>query len=80
VLVLLGSALLFLVVNPGASGPSAGGTGLFGTPLEPLAAAFFDLVLSREGQDLVAEEGYVPLSPEQVEEWREKLGLRAPER
>ena len=33
-----------------------------GTPLSPLEQEFFKLVLSREGQEIVAKDGYIPVS------------------
>ena len=33
-----------------------------GTPLSPLELEFFKLVLSREGQEIVAKDGYIPVS------------------
>jgi phosphate transport system substrate-binding protein len=40
-----------------------------GKPLEPKIKEFLKLVLSREGQDVVAKEGvYIPLTPEVVRE------------
>src|SRR5947199_111367 len=45
-----------------------------GKPLEPKVKQFLELVLSREGQDVVAAEGvYIPLTPETVREERAKL-------
>jgi phosphate transport system substrate-binding protein len=45
-----------------------------GKPLEPKVKEFLELVLSREGQDVVAREGvYIPLTPEMVREERAKL-------
>jgi len=45
-----------------------------GKPLEPKVKEFLELVLSREGQDVVAAEGvYIPLTPETVREERAKL-------
>ena len=34
-----------------------------GTPLSPLELEFLKLVLSREGQEIVAKDGYIPVSP-----------------
>lgn len=39
-----------------------------GKPLEPLTAAFLRLALSPEGQSLVSQAGYLPLSPAQREQ------------
>jgi len=45
-----------------------------GKPLEPKVKEFLKLVLSREGQDVVAKEGvYIPLTPEIVQEELKKL-------
>lgn len=45
-----------------------------GKALEPKVKEFLELVLSREGQDVVAAEGvYIPLTPETVREERTKL-------
>jgi phosphate transport system substrate-binding protein len=45
-----------------------------GKALEPKVKEFLELVLSREGQDVVAREGvYIPLTPEMVREERAKL-------
>lgn len=35
-----------------------------GQPLTPLALEFFKLILSREGQEIVDKDGYIPVSPE----------------
>jgi phosphate transport system substrate-binding protein len=45
-----------------------------GKPLEPKVKEFLELVLSREGQDVVAREGvYIPLTPQTVRDERAKL-------
>ena len=45
-----------------------------GKPLEPKVKEFLKLVLSREGQDIVAKEGvYIPLTPAIVQEELKKL-------
>ncbi len=45
-----------------------------GKPLEPKVKEFLKLVLSREGQDIVAKEGvYIPLTPAVVQEELKKL-------
>ena len=45
-----------------------------GAPLEPKVKEFLKLVLSRQGQDVVAKEGvYIPLQPEVVKEELAKL-------
>ncbi|AVJ16484.1 PstS family phosphate ABC transporter substrate-binding protein [Serratia rhizosphaerae] len=45
-------------------------------PLEPLTAAFLDRVLSEEGQALVNQDGYLPLSPATLRKTRQALGLK----
>jgi phosphate transport system substrate-binding protein len=35
-----------------------------GQPLPPLEREFIKLVLSREGQEIVEKDGYIPVSPE----------------
>jgi len=45
-----------------------------GTPLEPKIKEFLKMVLSRQGQDVVAKEGvYIPLQPDVVAEELRKL-------
>jgi phosphate transport system substrate-binding protein len=45
-----------------------------GKPLEPKVKEFLELVLSREGQQVVAEEGvYIPLTADVVREELHKL-------
>jgi phosphate transport system substrate-binding protein len=45
-----------------------------GQPLEPKVKEFLKLVLSREGQDVVAKEQvFIPLLPEVVQEELKKL-------
>ncbi|NKI34601.1 phosphate ABC transporter substrate-binding protein PstS family protein [Wenzhouxiangella sp. XN79A] len=44
-------------------------------PLNPLEREFFRLVLSRQGQEVVARDGYVPLPAPVAERIREQLGL-----
>ena len=47
-----------------------------GKPLQPKIKEFLKLVLSREGQDVVAKEGvYIPLTPQIVREELAKLDL-----
>ena len=46
-----------------------------GAPLEPLVAAYLDLVLSPEGQDEVSRAGYLPLPADTLRSLRESLGL-----
>ena len=45
-----------------------------GKPIPPKVKQFLELVLSREGQDVVANEGvYIPLTPQVVAQERKKL-------
>ncbi|GAL08581.1 phosphate ABC transporter periplasmic phosphate-binding protein PstS [Photobacterium aphoticum] len=44
-------------------------------PLPPLEAEFIRFILSSNGQDLVAKDGYVPLPVHAVNTTLEKLGL-----
>jgi phosphate transport system substrate-binding protein len=44
-----------------------------GKPLDPLVREFLKLVLSKEGQEVVVKDGYLPLSPSQIEEELKKL-------
>ena len=44
-------------------------------PLNPLEREFFKLVLSKQGQDVVARDGYVPLPAPVAERIREELDL-----
>lgn len=46
-----------------------------GKPLSPLTAAFMDSVLSAQGQKLVSQDGYMPLSAADVAQARAELGL-----
>jgi len=46
-----------------------------GTPLDPLRAEFLRLVLSRQGQESVVKDGYIPLPATLVKQERVKLGL-----
>ena len=48
-----------------------------GEPLDPFAVEYVRLILSREGQEIIAAEkdGYVPLNAEQVAAERAKLGI-----
>ncbi|MGF1688136.1 phosphate ABC transporter substrate-binding protein PstS family protein [Photobacterium japonica] len=46
-------------------------------PLPPLEAEFIRFILSSNGQDLVAKDGYVPLPVDDVNTTLEKLGLSA---
>ena len=39
-----------------------------GKPLDPLQLEFLKLMLSKEGQEVVVKDGYMPLMPKQVEE------------
>jgi phosphate transport system substrate-binding protein len=44
-------------------------------PLSPLQAEFIKLMLSQQGQDIVAKDGYIPLPHAVVEKELKKLGL-----
>ena len=44
-----------------------------GKPLDPLVAEFLKLVLSKEGQEVVVKDGYLPLAPSIVAEELKKL-------
>jgi phosphate transport system substrate-binding protein len=44
-----------------------------GKPLDPLVREFLKLVLSKEGQEVVVKDGYLPLTPSIVSEERGKL-------
>jgi phosphate transport system substrate-binding protein len=44
-----------------------------GKPLDPLVKEFLKLVLSREGQEVVVKDGYLPLTPAIVTEELRKL-------
>lgn len=46
-----------------------------GKPLSPLTAAFMDSVLSAQGQKLVSQDGYMPLSAADIAQARAELGL-----
>ncbi|MBV2130785.1 PstS family phosphate ABC transporter substrate-binding protein [Arsukibacterium indicum] len=48
-----------------------------GQPLTADELAFFDLVLSVTGQQLVLQDGFLPLPAEIVSNWRQVLGLAA---
>ena len=48
-----------------------------GQPLTANEQAFFDLVLSPTGQQLVGQDGFLPLPEEVIRLWRQKLGLPA---
>jgi phosphate transport system substrate-binding protein len=39
-----------------------------GKPLDPLPLEFLKLVLSKEGQEVVVKDGYMPLTPALVKE------------
>ncbi|AMH18442.1 phosphate ABC transporter substrate-binding protein [Hafnia paralvei] len=47
-----------------------------GRPLSPLTAAFMDSVLSEQGQKLVLQDGYMPLSAADIARVRAELGLK----
>jgi phosphate transport system substrate-binding protein len=44
-------------------------------PLRPVDAEFLKLVLSRQGQEIVEKDGYIPLPSSEVKKVRAKLGL-----
>ncbi|TRX73427.1 phosphate ABC transporter substrate-binding protein PstS family protein [Pseudomonas mangiferae] len=44
-------------------------------PLEPLEAQFLKMVLSKQGQEVVVKDGYIPLPSKVVEKARKDLGL-----
>ena len=44
-----------------------------GTPIEPLELEFFRFVLSRQGQEMVLKDGYVPLTAEYAQRELQKL-------
>lgn len=44
-------------------------------PLSPLDAEFLKLILSKQGQDVVVKDGYIPLPAKVVEKTRKELGL-----
>ena len=44
-----------------------------GEPLQPIAREFLALVLSKEGQEIVQKDGYIPVSPEVAERELAKL-------
>ncbi|HCT40404.1 MAG TPA: phosphate-binding protein, partial [Moraxellaceae bacterium] len=44
-------------------------------PLRPVDAEFLRLVLSRQGQEIVEKDGYIPLPASEVKKIRTKLGL-----
>ena len=44
-------------------------------PLSPMEREFFKLVLSKQGQDTVVKDGYVPLPAKLVEKYRKELGI-----
>jgi len=46
-----------------------------GTPLDPLRGEFLRFVLSRQGQESVVKDGYIPLPASLVKQERTKLGL-----
>jgi phosphate transport system substrate-binding protein len=44
-------------------------------PLQPLQAEFLKLVLSKQGQEVVEKDGYIPLPASEIKKVRAKLGL-----
>ena len=44
-------------------------------PLSPLDAEFMKLILSKQGQEVVVKDGYIPLPAKVVEKTRKELGL-----
>ena len=44
-------------------------------PLSPLDAEFLKLILSKQGQDVVVKDGYIPLPLKVIEKTRKELGL-----
>ncbi|HBX71799.1 MAG TPA: phosphate-binding protein, partial [Halieaceae bacterium] len=44
-------------------------------PLSPLEREFFKLVFSRQGQDVVLKDGYIPLPAAVVDRYSQQLGL-----
>ena len=44
-------------------------------PLSPLDAEFIKLVLSKQGQEVVVKDGYIPLPSKVVEKTMKELGL-----
>ena len=44
-------------------------------PLSPLDAEFMKLILSKQGQDVVVKDGYIPLPLKVIEKTRKELGL-----
>jgi phosphate transport system substrate-binding protein len=44
-----------------------------GEPLPPLETEFIKLVLSKEGQEIVEKDGYIPVSPEVAQRELSKL-------
>jgi phosphate transport system substrate-binding protein len=68
--------------GPGDLYPLAGGIHLFinrapGAPVEPWLAAYVELALSQEGQEILASltktDGFIPLDPDQLERERAKV-------
>ncbi|HEX4869373.1 MAG TPA: phosphate ABC transporter substrate-binding protein PstS family protein [Moraxellaceae bacterium] len=45
-------------------------------PLAPLEAEFLKMVLSKQGQQVVEKDGYIPLPAKEVQKIRAKLGLK----
>jgi len=44
-------------------------------PLSPLDAEFIKLVMSKQGQDVVVKDGYIPLPKKVVDKTMQELGL-----
>jgi hypothetical protein len=44
-------------------------------PMRPAVSEFLSFVLSRQGQKLVADDGFRPLNPDSAAAWRASLGL-----
>ena len=45
-----------------------------GKPLDPMQLEFLKLVMSKEGQEVVVKDGYMPLTPAIVKEELTKFG------
>jgi phosphate transport system substrate-binding protein len=51
-----------------------------GKPLDPLRLEFLRMIFSREGQEVVIKDGYMPLLPQEVQEELVKIGPEEPVR